>query len=357
MPFILRVILLPIAPFWWLFAVLKRFVYGVELKRRYQSALTTMVVGNLSLGGTGKTPFSIYLVQKLISKGFNVAYLSRGYGRNTKGLVKVENSSGSNKVGDEALMVKRRFPEVDVVVCENRKEGLAHLEKSSLCSVVVMDDAYQHLGIKANHYFLLSTFKKPFYKDFIFPIGNLREPIRYASIANTIVITKSPNNVNHIEKRAIANKIEGSVKKDCFFTSIEYNKDLVGVYKNENFVLNQGVLAIVVTGIAAASAFINKISEVLKVETFIEFADHHSFSKKDLDKINNTYTSALKHANVNKYELIILTTEKDAARLQTLEAKKAIGHLPLFYWPINLAVTARLDHEIDKIIELKCYNR
>lgn len=373
-----RFLLSPLAPFWWLFAALKRWAHSAGIKKRYQSSLSTLVVGNLSMGGTGKTPFSIYLIEKLKSQEIEVAYLSRGYGRKTKGLLKVAVDSKVSTVGDEALMVKIRFPEIDVVVCENRKEGLQFLEKSSLCRVVVMDDAFQHLRIKAHHYFMLSTYQKPFYKDFIFPLGNLREPRRFAKVANTVVITKCPKDLRQAEKEHINEKQKRFSLKGCAFISIKYANQLYSVFGNNPINANQVEKVVAFSGIASAHTFLKKLEENFELLDSIEFSDHHVFTVDDFSQIEKKLSLAEKMCQKNIVEhkksveekkvseldvslgstkqnlVALITTEKDAARLQTPEAKKVFSALPLFYWPINLAPDAKINKEIDQLIKDKC---
>lgn len=375
---VLRILLSPLAPLWWLFAVVKRWAYGVGIYKRYQSSLSTLVVGNLSMGGTGKTPFSIYLIEKLKEHGIEVAYLSRGYGRKTKGLFKVATDSKVDDVGDEALMVKIRFPEIDVVVCENRKEGLQFLEKSSLCRVVVMDDALQHLRVKAHHYFLLSTFQKPLYKDFVFPLGSLREPRRFAKTSDTVVITKCPEDLSQTEKSEINQKQKRLSHKDFSFTSIKYANQLYSVFGNEPISTNQIEKVVSFSGIASAHSFLKKLDENFELLESIEFSDHHHFIVDDFRQIERMLHLAEEMSQTNlgvqeksakgeklsdveaslgqgkPNQIALITTEKDAARLQTLEAKKALGTLPLFYWPIDLVADELLNREIEQLIKDKC---
>jgi tetraacyldisaccharide-1-P 4'-kinase len=410
----LRIILSPLAPFWWLFAVAKRWIYKVGIKKRYQSSLTTLVVGNLSMGGTGKTPFSIFLIEQLLKREIQVAYLSRGYGRKTKGLIKVAADSTPEQVGDEALMVKMRFPEADVVVCENRKEGLQFLESSSMSRVVVMDDAFQHLRIKADHYFLLTTYEKPFFKDFIFPLGTLREPRFFAKAADSVVVTKAPEGLYSDQNESLNKDQKKYSDLESSTSSVKYTNKLnavfdlqtidVGRFNPSNFSnttetdLNESISphltspaggrtqspstwgrvrdgaktehynrskfdlinsketygndihktkAIGFSGIAHAASFESKLKENFHLEDFIAFGDHHEYTDSDFKLIANSFKK-------NNSVEILLTTEKDAARLQTLKAKKALGHLPLFYWSVQLEPSKELAAEINNIIENKC---
>ncbi|MFY0672527.1 MAG: tetraacyldisaccharide 4'-kinase [Bacteroidia bacterium] len=345
----LRIILSPLAPFWWLFAVAKRWIYAASIKKRYQSGLTTLVVGNLSMGGTGKTPFSIFLIEQLLKRNIQVAYLSRGYGRKTKGLIKVENESTPEQVGDEALMVKMRFPAIDVVVCENRKEGLQFVESSSLSRVVIMDDAFQHLRIMADHYFLLTTYEKPFFKDYIYPIGDLREPRFFAATAETIVVTKTPPNVSPREKLNINEAQKKLSKRESRFTSVKSSNNLFSVYESKKLNIERKKV-VGFSGIAHAAGFRFMLNDSFQLVDFVEFGDHHEYHESDFRQIASAFEKK------GSIELLI-TTEKDAARLQTSKAKKALGHLPLFYWPIQLETSHELNAEINHIIENKCLNR
>ncbi|MBI1183376.1 tetraacyldisaccharide 4'-kinase [bacterium] len=349
----MKLLLLPLALPWGLFAIAKRFMYHSGIKKRYQSKLKTMVVGNLSMGGSGKTPFAMYLIQKLLARNENVAYLSRGYGRSTKGLQKVSPQSTATQVGDEALMVKKRFPQVDVVVCENRKEGLQFLEKSSICSVVVLDDAFQHLRIAADFYYLLSPYQAPFWRDWVFPSGYLREPAYMARYAHAVVLTKSPQGLAAQDYAVFNAQQKKYSHRDADFVGLDYGSELISVYGNENLPVASVSTALAFTGIASAQLFFKKVEETLQLKEKMEFADHHNFSEKEIEAIVMRYQKLAEKVP----DAVLLTTEKDAARLQTQQAKKLLMHLPLYYWPIQLATTHEFNSKTDKIIDQLCLNK
>jgi tetraacyldisaccharide 4'-kinase len=311
-----RLLLIPLS---WLYGVLvwvRNYLFdqGVLISKSFRIPIIS--VGNISVGGTGKTPHVEYLLE-LLSGDLRVATLSRGYKRKTRDYRIAGINSNATEIGDEPLQIKKRFPETVVAVDRKRVNGVRMLLKHEpAVDVILLDDAYQHRSLKPGFSVLLIPYDHPNDKDHLLPAGNLREPARNRNRANIILITRSPERMKPIERREIVNNMNLSIGQHLYFTSISYG-ELVPVYEKasqrdtEWFRKNAGGV-LIVTGIAfprPIRQYARRISTNLKE---ISFPDHHTFSTKDMDRISSTYHSLKDEWN----ELLILTTEKDAMRFR-----------------------------------------
>lgn len=340
---VLRSFLMPLSMVWWLVAVLKRALYQGGVLTRYESPLPSIVVGNLSMGGTGKTPISGHLIQMLVKEGYKVAYLSRGYGRKTKGLYQVLSSAAPDQVGDEALMIKIQHPDVDVWVCENRVIGMQHIEQDTQAEVVVLDDAFQHLRFKAGFYMLLSTAQNPFFKDWLFPAGTLREPRRAVRYADAVIFTKYVAGTERFDKTASAIQ---NIAAPTFYTGVAYSYELQEVYGQSTLPVDSSTPVLAFSAIAINEDFFQAVKARFHLVGQQGFRDHHTFSLEDLQVVK-AHFEQLKEQFPN---LIILTTEKDAARLQTLDGAREFDLIPLFYWSITPKFLANSQEQFDRLI-------
>lgn len=273
-----------------------------------------IAVGNLSTGGTGKTPMIEYLIRQNSEK--KLAVLSRGYGRKTKGYLEVFSNSKAVEVGDEPLQFKLKFREsVIVAVCEKRVEGIKRLLAEYDLDLILLDDAYQHRHVKASKYILLTSYDQPYYEDHLLPAGNLRESRSGADRADSIVITKCPADLTEVRKEQIRLKINPKKHQQVYFSTITYSRTVIGW--NNTMLLedlkNKGVT--VITGIAKPDYFIDFLQNHMIVD-HLRFPDHHNFTEKDLELF--------------KEKELIITTEKDFVRLKEFQ----IAHL--FYIPIEM---------------------
>jgi tetraacyldisaccharide 4'-kinase len=274
------------------------FDRGYLKSRRYN--LPIIAVGNLCVGGTGKSPMVEYII-RLLKDDYKIATLSRGYRRKSNGFVLSNSKSTSYEIGDEPLQFSQKFPDIDVAVDANRQNGISQLVSITNPDVIILDDAFQHRKVVAGYYVLLTKFDSLFTDDFLLPAGNLRESKRGASRANVIVVTKCPKNISSEEKLVIINKLSRYSPCEVLFTCISYSKNIV----NQNDVipiikLNNKKFTLV-TGIANPKPLIEYLNSLNLVFEHIEFKDHHNFSDKELK-------------NLSKKELIV-TTEKDYMRL------------------------------------------
>ena len=269
-------------------------------------------VGNITVGGTGKTPFVEYLARRL-SQNYRVAVLSRGYKRATKEFRMVDSKATPAEVGDEPYQIKQKFPNIIVAVDTDRVRGIFQIRKFHPdTQVILLDDAFQYRKIKPNFSILLADYNRPLYRDSMLPGGRLREWTCFAKRADVMVVTKSPAEITPDEQRNIQQKYARIFPHDIFFSSIGYGEP-TAVFPNGKS-LSTGELrqlnVLLVTGIANPKPFEAYILQHAKSVQTITFPDHHAFSEKDIAQISEKWNTILSDKK------ILLTTEKDAVRLQ-----------------------------------------
>lgn len=325
---LLRKILFPLALLYWLITFIRNWLYDKGIFEAVEFDLPIIAVGNLSVGGTGKTPQIEYLIQ-LLSDNYKVAVLSRGYKRTTEGFILADENATASSIGDEPFQFYSKFPNIQVAVDANRKNGIENLlQLKDKPDVILLDDAFQHRKVKAGFYILLTAYDDMFCDDYILPFGNLREPSSGKKRANMIIVTKCPKDLSEIAQQKIKEKLK--VKQPVFFTTIQYDDCIFG---NDSQLLVSEIQSeskVLVAGIAKPKLFFDFL-KTEKDETLV-FPDHHHFSKQDCEQI-------LAKANGRK----IITTEKDFVRLNGLLPKEQ-----LFYLPIK---STFLNTNIDKTIE------
>jgi len=303
---LMRSLLFPFAIIYDLVTTIRNFLFEINFFKQKKFSIPVIVIGNLSVGGTGKTPQIEYLI-RLLKNRFQIAVLSRGYKRKTKGFLKVSKSHLAHEVGDEPLQFAKKFPDVLVAVDEQRVSGIQQILVQSKTDIVLLDDAFQHRKVNGSFYLLLTKCNELFLDDFLIPTGNLRESRRGAQRANAIIITKCPDNLNENQQNLIKNKLK-KYQKPIFFTSISYAKTLKGFSKIlvadlPNFEV------LLVTGIANPSSLIRFLNNKNIIFQHLNFSDHHNFSNKDIELIKSKYE------NLKSSKKLILTTEKDFVRL------------------------------------------
>ncbi|AXT63131.1 tetraacyldisaccharide 4'-kinase [Aquimarina sp. AD10] len=312
---LLRKILFPIVPIYYAVTWLRNVLYDFGIKTSKKYDFPIIAVGNLSVGGTGKSPMVEYLIG-LLKNEINVGTLSRGYKRETKGFQLVQSSSTAREVGDEPLQFKTKFKNVTVGVDGNRQRGIANLRSlNPKPETIILDDAYQHRKVKAGLYILLTAYYNLYTSDILLPTGDLREPRKGARRADIIVVTKCPIGISDKEKQDIARKLNIKDEQSLFFSSISYGKDLmcssdsrsIDLFKESSFAL--------VTGIATPKPLLDYYHSLGLKFDHINFPDHHNFSDKELIELEK-----------NK---CIVTTEKDYTRLASELSMKNIWYQPI----------------------------
>ncbi len=288
------------------------------------------------MGGTGKSPVALYIT-KLVSDKINLAILSRGYGRKTKGFKWVEQNCLSSEVGDEPLLFKTIIGDkIPVAVCEDRNIGVEKIVNAfPQTELVLLDDAFQHRKIKPGLSILLTTFQKPFFLDSILPIGTLRESTNGALRANVILITKCPNELSTHDKKMFKDSLE-KYNKPVFFSRVVY-----GDWINFTFEVSTIKNVIVVSGIANPAGMIENLAASYNVEPFI-FADHHEFTQEEIAKIHRKFDTFVTS------ETAIVITQKDFMRLRDKTEKWGLVNYPWYVLPITIEIENEI--EFNKLI-------
>lgn len=286
----------------------------------------SICVGNLSTGGTGKTPHVAYLTAFLSGK-METAILSRGYGRKTTGFLLISQVKTAAEAGDEPLFYKHSFGDsVHVAVCENRKIGAQKIQQLFPTNeLIILDDAFQHRRVKAGLNILLTDFHLPFSKDLVLPAGNLREFQSGKNRADIVIVTKCPPNLTEMQKSNLAKSLKVN-PETLFFSSISY-----APFQSFGKIVSNPTHILLVTGIANPTALVDKLSEKYAVE-HLKFKDHHSFSMEEIEQIHQKFDT-FAYGNA-----IILTTEKDFMRLKDFCTAENFNAYPWYYQPITVEI-------------------
>lgn len=304
------------------------FNWGILPQKSH--SVKVISVGNLSMGGTGKTPHVEFLIQTLKDQ-YKTATLSRGYGRKTKGFELVDKTSTSHDVGDEPLQYFNKFKNVLVGVCENRNDGVKALQKLQPdLECVILDDAFQHRYIKRDINIMLTDFHEPFYKDYVVPSGKLREFRRGYKRADIIIVTKTPIVLSPFTKRRLEDEMKVMPYQKVLFSKIEYDGFVHLSSGEKNKSLNKVSSIILFTGIANSYPLQDYLKKFCNELVVLTFPDHHDYSDQDIDLIQSTYSEQF---TSNK---ILVTTEKDAQRLQVSKKKEILLQYPVYYVPIHI---------------------
>ena len=289
-------------------------------------------VGNLSVGGSGKSPMVMYLASYL-SKYYRSGVLSRGYGRLTKGYTVTNYNSNYKTVGDEAMQLFERFKNRFVIaVCEDRVFGAKKIIRDMDLDLLILDDAMQHRAINPGFNILMTDFNDPYFKDHLLPAGDLREARTGAKRADIIMVSKCPDELTEETKQYYISRIKPNTKQKVFFSSIAYDEN---IYCGDKILPdnNLGYYDILlITGIANPQPLLNHLSKFSKKVKHLKFRDHHNFTDSDIKKIMEEYKK------LGEYK-IILTTEKDYVRIKTFDQLRNIVH----YWPINVIIDKKED--------------
>ncbi len=334
---LLRFLLFPFAILYGLVTSLRNAMFNAGLFKATSFSFPVIVIGNLSTGGTGKSPMTEYVI-RLLKKQYTLAVLSRGYKRKTSGFLEVQAIHDAKDVGDEPLQFYKKFKDITVAVHEDRVAGIRQLEKTKQPEVVVLDDAFQHRKLKAGFYILLTPYDDLFLDDFLLPMGNLRELRVGARRADCIVVTKCPDHCGVAEQEALSKRIQQHFNVPVYFSSIRYASTLHGASNGLQVASLSEYTVLLVTGVANPKP----LSEFLSSQQFdvihLQYPDHHDFSSADLTKITKVFKGI---PTANK---LILTTEKDFMRLE--------GKLPqLQYLAIETVFMAQGDQFDEHLLD------
>jgi tetraacyldisaccharide 4'-kinase len=325
-------------PFAWVYGKIvgaRNWLYDKEVIAVTRFDLPLIGIGNLSAGGTGKTPMAEYLLQMLIENDYKPALLSRGYKRRSKGYQIVKAFATAMDVGDEPYQIKKKFPDVMVAVCEDRVEGIRRIRQNHLeIDVVVLDDCLQHRSLKPGFNILLTDYARPYFKDRLIPAGLLREPVKGRFRADLIVVTKCPPGLTLVNRQKYIERLKPAPDQEVFFTAINYreirNIDYEGNEQAFPVEFIHGYEIVLFTGIAFPDPLIMFLKTISKVVKFIRFSDHHIFKDEDIQKIRGEFSQIV------HYNKLILTTEKDFRRLEGTPQLRLFERLPLYFLTIGV---------------------
>lgn len=320
-------------PVWLLYGVavfIRNKLYDFNVLQSQTFHLPVISVGNITVGGTGKTPHTEYLIS-LLKRDFKIAFLSRGYKRKTKDFIVATEQSSADVIGDEPLQVKRKFPDLTVAVDRNRVNGIKKLtENIPDLDIVLLDDAYQHRSVDPGINILLVDYNRPINEDTLLPVGRLREPASQKKRADVIIVTKVPRNLSPMNKRILVYNMEALPHQKIFFSTIKYG-DLKPVFSGQKLTksMNDIKNILLVTGIADPGSLVDYLTSMKKEVERVTFSDHHNFTSSDVASIIRRYDA------IPGDSKIIITTEKDAARLSndslnvTENKPEAWAYLPI----------------------------
>ena len=314
-------------PFSWLYGLgvgIRNLMFDYGMLKSRSFDLPVICVGNLTVGGTGKTPHTEYLI-RLLSKDHQVAVLSRGYKRKSEGYVLANAHTPMQEIGDEPFQMKKKFPHIHMAVDSDRCHGIDQLMQKTVqpaTEVVILDDAFQHRYVKAGLNILLMDYHRLIYFDKFLPAGRLREGCTGRLRADIVVVTKCPRNITPMDRRGIERSLELQKWQKLYFTTYRYPEKIK----------KMGVKPLLVTGIASPEQMVYDLKKIIPKFDVMSFPDHHQFTQQDIDNIRTRAAGRT-----------ILTTEKDATRLHGLNNVKVI--------PIEVEFIDGRQEEFDQIIQ------
>ena len=340
-------------PLSWLYGIgvgFRNQLFNIGLLKQHDYDIPIISVGNITVGGAGKTPHVEYLIRLLKDK-VKVAVLSRGYKRKTHGYVLANDSSTVTDIGDEPYQMKQKYQDVHIAVDKKRVDGIAHITgdaETNDTDVILLDDAFQHRYVKPGINILLVDYHRLIIYDKLLPAGRLREPQSGKNRADIVIITKCPKDLKPMEFRVLTKAMNLYPYQSLYFTTIEY-ESLTPLFAKEKSTIEKEALGdkhvMLITGIASPKQIIIDLKPHVKEMTTLAFSDHHQFKSKDIMKINETF-------NAIKGEKIIVTTEKDATRLEQLEGLSEEVKQNLYVLPIKVKFMINQEEEFnDKIID------
>lgn len=311
--------------------MIRNLMYELNILRStHFPTIKTIGVGNLTVGGTGKTPMIQYLIE-LLQDEKQLATLSRGYKRQSKGFVLCKEESEVQNIGDEPMQIFRRYPKITVAVGEKRVDAIKSLlEYKNDTEVVLLDDVYQHRALKTDFLMLLTDYSHRFYKDYVMPYGLLRETRYSAKRADIVVVTKCNSDISESKMRKIESKIRMYAKDNTpvFFTYIHYGAPIPVYFLKKETTMCTNVLLF--SGIANPQPFIGHIAQKYNLHTVIKYKDHHNYSTDDLDHIIE------KFVEMPFDDKCIVTTEKDMVKLHKLEIFEKFKNYPVLFVPMEM---------------------
>ena len=319
----MRFLLLPASLIYYLIISVRNKLYDFNVLKSH-SVEKSIGIGNLSMGGTGKTPLTLFLASWLADHNQKVAILSRGYKRTSKGFIEVLQKHKSHEVGDEPLMYKKRLGDlVKVFVTKNRYDGSQIVRKDDKAAIILFDDVFQHRIVNPSISIIASPYSDIFHKDFILPVGRLREPKSQIHRAQCIVVTGCPTDLSESAKEKVANDLS-CYNKPVFYSTIHY--DEIKCFGTKVDSIHKVLL---VTGIANNEHLVSYLKKTYEIQV-ISYPDHYNYTENDIRDIHEKFGSFADK------ESIVLTTEKDMMRMLKYQEFIDKNKLPMYYQPISI---------------------
>ena len=323
-----------INPYSWI-TVIRNWLFDNGLIKTREFAVPTICIGNISVGGTGKTPQTEYLIRLLKDK-FQTTVLSRGYGRNSKGYILADENSSMEQIGDEPFQIKNKFKDINVVVCENRAIGIERITSElKETKVILLDDAFQHRKVKAGLNIVMIDSSRPIWQDCILPLGRMRESANGIKRAEVAIITKC-DNITEKEKEFCINYIKKIKDIPAFFSKIKYG-ELYPLFNCSTKNVKTNTEVLLVTGIARPKPLEQEIERRFGRTTVMNYADHHNFTTDDLKEIEQQYN------RIESNNKIIITTEKDSTRILQHHNVPQVVKENIYVLPIEVEVLNEQD--------------
>lgn len=318
-----RLLAFPISLIYSAVLFLRNRLYDWGILSSRQSPIKTIVVGNLSLGGTGKTPTTEYLI-RLLQNEYSLALVSRGYGRNTTGQVTKSSNSTFEDIGDEPMQIGSKFPDIQVIVDGNRLDALIEAENLN-CNLAVLDDAFQHRALKGDINILLTRFDRPWSKDWVIPTGTLRDHRGEKKRADLVLVTHTPPEIGDEEKNNLVQKL--AVDVPVFFAGLEY-ESLSGLRQRTPQPWPEH--SVLLTALANPHSLLKEANSKSEVLNHMKFPDHHSFTASDIRRLREII------GNFADRNPAVVTTEKDATRL--IPWMRELDGIDILVLPIRINV-------------------
>ncbi|WP_353620707.1 tetraacyldisaccharide 4'-kinase [Gabonibacter chumensis] len=316
-------------------------LFNLGLLESKEFDVPIICIGNITIGGTGKTPHTESIIN-VLQKDHRVACLSRGYKRKTSGYILATENSTADEIGDEPKQIKNKFPDITVAVDADRVRGVKKLQQlPNPPDIIILDDGFQHRYVKADINILLIDYNRPIYKDHLLPLGRLREHHSALERANYVIITKCPSNITPIEKRIIYKNLKLKAYQELLFTTMQYG-DITPLDGKSKCLKNNNSVVLCVTGIAQPGPYQEHLKTLFGQVSFLTFPDHHRFTNNDIQKIIQEFNK------IDQPDKYIFTTEKDATRLISYEFPDEIRER-MFYIPIEPEFLTSKDQLIKNI--------
>ncbi len=342
-------LLYPFAAVYDLITKLRNLFFDLGWKKSQKSLIPSIVIGNLSVGGTGKTPMVEFLIRSL-QKDWQVAVLSRGYGRKAKGFLTAEPNIDPSELGDEPYQIYKKFGhKIPVFVGEDRVAAIKNIiNKEDVPELLILDDAFQHRYVSPDLNILLTTFDRPFYWDFLLPMGRLRESRAGAKRADILIVTKSPEDLPPVTRSKITVLAKKHLSYHCpvIFSSVQYASpySLGGTHQFTNHI-------ILLSGLADDSSLVRYVSKKFRLLQTLAYPDHHDYSDSDFRQIRKIFES---HLSANP---ILLTTEKDAVKVKSFAPEGFLQEIPIFVLPITISMSQADTEILENLIRQKVHKK